>query len=139
NLDLDPYTETVLWLSYSTEVAIAVKDLNSRIPLDLVVFPEYGGEGYIHLLNQTQWNHIPTIVHIHGPLVMFAHTMDWPELNSEFCRVGSMMESTSLRLADAVSASNICSAGWCVKHYGLDGSKIPVLYTGIDTSLFYPR
>jgi glycosyltransferase involved in cell wall biosynthesis len=139
NQRLDPYTQPVLWLSYSTEVAIAIKELHSKFPLDLIVFPEYGGEGYIHLLNQTPWNHIPSIVHVHGPLVMFAHTMDWPDLDSEFYRVGSMMESASLRLADAVSASNICSAKWCVEHYGIAGTEIPVLYSGIDTSLFYPR
>jgi len=133
------YSEPVRWLTYSAEIAVAIKDLHSKSTLDLIVFPEWGGEGYIHLLNQTQWNHIPTVVHIHGPMVMFAHTMGWPDIDSEFYRVGTAMESTCLRLADAISSSSQCSAGWCVRHYGIDGSKVPVLHTGIDTGLFYPR
>ncbi len=133
------YSDAVRWLSYSTEVAIAVHKIHSETPLDIVVFPEWGGEGYIHLLNQTEWNHIPTVVHIHGPLVMFTHTMNWPDINSEFYKVGSLMERTSLHLANAVSASNACSLDWCVRHYGMNASEIPILYTGIDTSLFYPR
>lgn len=133
------YSEAVRWLTYSAEIAVAIQDLHSNNTLDLIVFPEWGGEGYIHLLNQTQWNHIPTVVHIHGPIVMFAHTTGWPDKGSEFYRVATAMESTCLRLADAISSSSQCSAGWCVKYYGIDGSKIPVLYTGIDTDLFYPR
>jgi len=85
------YTEPVRWLTYSAAVAVEVAQLHARKPLDLVVFPEWGGEGYIHLLNQTEWNRIPTVVHIHGPIVMFAHTMDWPEFDSELYRTGSLM------------------------------------------------
>ena len=133
------YSEAVQWLTYSTEVAVAISNISLGTPLDLVVFPEYGGEGYIHLINQTDSNHIPSVVHIHGPLVMFANTMNWPEKNSEFYRVGSMMESTCLRLANAISASNKCSAKWCADAYGFEQSKMQVLYTGIDTSHFYPR
>ncbi len=136
---LSPNSDPSIWLSYSTEIAIAINDLQSTQSIDLIVFPEYGGEGFIHLLNQTEWNHIPSVVHIHGPLVMFAHTMEWPALDSEFYRIGSLMEAVSLRLADAVSASNICSAEWCVNHYSINGTNIPILYTGIDTKLFYPR
>ena len=32
-----------------------VTELHSRTPLDIVDFPEWGGEGYIFLLNQTEW------------------------------------------------------------------------------------
>lgn len=133
------YTEPVRWLTYSAAVAVEVAQLHARKPLDLVVFPEWGGEGYIHLLNQTEWNRIPTVVHIHGPIVMFAHTMDWPEFDSELYRTGSMMEATCLRLANAVSSSSNCSTDWCIKHYGLERESIPTLHTGVDTSLFFPR
>jgi glycosyltransferase involved in cell wall biosynthesis len=136
---LDPCTDPAIWLSYSMEVAVAVKELHDRFTFDLIVFPEYGGEGFVHLLNQTPWNHIPCVVHSHGPIVLFAHTTGWPELDSEFFRVGAMMEGTSLRIADAVSASSACSAKWCIEHYGLKNKDIPVLITGIDISLFYPR
>jgi glycosyltransferase involved in cell wall biosynthesis len=70
---------------------------------------------------------------------MFAHTMGWPDLDSELYRTGAMMESTCLRLADAVSSSSSCSTEWCVKHYGLRREPIPTLHTGVDTALFFPR
>jgi len=133
------HTEPVRWLTYSAAVAVEVAQLHARKPLDLVVFPEWGGEGYVHLLNQTEWNRIPTVVHIHGPIIMFAHTMDWPEFDSELYRTGSMMEATCLRLANAVSSSSNCSTDWCIKHYGLERESIPTLHTGVDTSLFFPR
>jgi len=132
------YTESARWLTYSAEVAVAVSELHARSPLDIVDFPEWGGEGYIHLLNQTKWNHIPTVVHIHGPMVMFAHTMGWPEINSEFYRIGTEMEGTCLRLADAIFSSSRCSADWCAKHYSLVRNKIPIMHSGVDTHLFQP-
>ena len=132
-------TEPVRWLTYSVAVATEVRELHSQTPLDLVVFPEWGGEGYIHLLNQTEWNHIPTVVHIHGSLSMFSQLMGWPEIDSEFYRVGTAMESTCLRLADAVSASSQFSRDWCVRHYQLKRESIPVLHTGVDTELFFPH
>ena len=135
---LPVYNEAARWLTYSVDVAVTLHRINREVGFDLAVFPEWGGEGYIHLLNQTQWNHIPSIVHIHGPMVMFGDTMNWPDKDSDFYRVGCQMEGTSLRLADAVTASNGCSRKWCAEHYGLDEEAIPVLYSGIDTRLFAP-
>ena len=100
--------------------------------------PEWGGEGYVHLLNRTPWKNIPTVVQLHGPLVMFAHTMGWPDLDSEFYRVGTMMEATCVRLADAVYSSSQCSIDWCAKHYGLDSRNVSVLHTGVDVDHFRP-
>lgn len=133
------YTQPAYWLTYSAEAAVAVWDLHTRTPLDIVDFPEWGGEGYIHLLNQTEWNHIPTVIHLHGPVVMLAHTIGWPEIDSEFYRVGTMMEGTCVRLADAVFSSSRCSTDWCATHYGLDRDRTPTLHTGVDTQLFSPR
>jgi len=132
------HTEAAAWLTYSAEVAAEVWRLHRQRPLDLVDFAEWGGEGYLHVLNQTAWNHIPTTVQIHGPLVMFAETMGWPERDSEIYRVGRMMEETSLRLADAVYSSSRHSAKWCATHYGLDEDRIEVLHTGVDTEMFQP-
>jgi glycosyltransferase involved in cell wall biosynthesis len=133
------YTEPARWLAYSTEVAATLAALHSETPIDLVEFPEWGGEGYVHLLNQTEWNHIPSVVHIHGPLVMLAHTIGWPDVHSELYRVGTAMEATSVRLADRVFSSSRCSAGWCAEHYDLDLGQIPVLHAGVDRQLFSPR
>jgi glycogen synthase len=135
---LGVFTELADWLTYSAEVAHAVAALHARSPLDLVDFPEWGAEGYVYFSNRTPWNHIPSVVHLHGPLVMFAHTMNWPELGSEFYRTGTHMEGTCLRLADAVFSSSLCSAEWCAKYYELDRGSIPVIHTGVDTELFAP-
>jgi glycosyltransferase involved in cell wall biosynthesis len=132
------HTDPVRWLSYSVEVAAAVAELHAGAPLEVIDFPEWASEGYVHLLNRTQWNHIPTVIHLHGPLVMFAHTMGWPEEDSEFYRVGTAMEGTCVRLADVVFSSSRCSAEWCARHYGLDAAKVPVLHTGVDTNRFRP-
>lgn len=131
-------TDSVRWLTYSMRVAAEIAALNSQASLDLVEFPEWGGEGYIHLLNQTDWNRIPSVIHLHGPVVMFAHTIGWPEADSEFFRTARIMEETCLRLADTVFSSSRCSAEWCARHYGLDAESIPVLHTGVDTRVFRP-
>src|SRR6266478_3706874 len=46
------HTVPAEWLTYSVEVAAEVASLHGRRPLDIVDFPEWGGEGYVHLLNR---------------------------------------------------------------------------------------
>lgn len=132
------HTEIADWISYSTEVAVAVSELQARVKLDLVEFPEWACEGYLFLLNRTPWNQLPVVIQLHGPLVMFAHTMNWPATDSEFYRTGTLMEATCLRLADAVYSSSRCSAEWCARHYGLDPNRTPVIHSGVDTEHFRP-
>jgi glycosyltransferase involved in cell wall biosynthesis len=136
---LQAHTEVADWIAYSAEVAAEVADLHEKVPLDLIEFPEWGCEAYVHLLNRTRWNRIPTVIQLHGPVVMLSKTVGWPEPESEFCRVASHLEGTCLRLADAVYSSSVCSAQWCAREYGLDAEKIPVLHTGVDTGHFAPR
>jgi glycosyltransferase involved in cell wall biosynthesis len=132
-------TEAARWVSYSTKVAAEIARLHADVRLDLVDFPEWGSEGYVHLLNQTQWNHIPSVIQLHGPIVMFAHAIGWPDVDSDFYRVAHAMEGTCLRLADAVYSSSSCSAEWCERYYGLDAASIPVLHSGVDIDLFHPK
>jgi phosphatidylinositol alpha-1,6-mannosyltransferase len=133
------YTEPADWLTYSADVAATIAEIDAQTPLDLVDFAEWGGEGFVHLINRTQWNRRPAVtVQLHGPLVMFAHTMRWPALDSDFFRVGTMMESASVRLADGVYSSSAVSIEWCRKHYGLTQPNVPVMHTGIDTRKFRP-
>ncbi len=139
DLHLPITSDAVHWLTYSSQVAVAVSSLHTRIELDLVDFPEWGGEGYIYLLNRTDWNYVPVVVQIHGPIAMFAETIGWPEHGSDLYRVGKEMEGTCLRLANAVFSSSDCSSDWCAKHYGLDRTKILRLHTGVDTQLFCPK
>jgi glycosyltransferase involved in cell wall biosynthesis len=131
-------TDEVRWLTYSMRVAAELAHLHTAVDLELVEFPEWGCEAYVHLLNRSASNRIPTAIHLHGPIVMFAHAIGWPDPNSEFFRVARVMEETCLRLADAVFSSSRCSAEWCARHYKLEAASIPVLHTGIDTSLFRP-
>jgi glycosyltransferase involved in cell wall biosynthesis len=132
------HTDPVRWVTYSVEVAAAVAALHAQAAVDVIDFPEWAAEGYVHLLNRTPWNRVPTVVHLHGPLVMFAHAMGWPALDSDLYRVGTAMEGTCVRLADAVLSSSRCSAEWCGRHYGIDPLAVPVLHTGVDTKHFHP-
>jgi glycosyltransferase involved in cell wall biosynthesis len=131
-------TEEVRWLTYSMQVAAELSHLHATHGLDLAEFPDWGSEAYIHLLNRSASNRFPVVVHLHGPIVMFAHAIGWPDPNSEFYRVARSMEETCLRLADAVFSSSRCSADWCVRHYKLSPASVPILHTGVDTSHFQP-
>jgi glycosyltransferase involved in cell wall biosynthesis len=131
-------TEPARWLTYSAEVAAALSKLHREAPFHLVDFPEYGAEGYIWLLNRAAWDYVPAVLHLHGPLVMFAHTLGWPEVDSEFYRTGTAMESACFRLADAVYSSSSCSAAWCTRYYGARRGPIPTIHTGVDINLFQP-
>jgi len=132
-------TDIVQWLTHSMVVAAEIEALHKRIQLDIIDFPEWAAEGYIFLLNRTEWNRIPVVIQLHGPLVMFAHTMGWPEINSEFYRIGSDMEATSIRLADAVYSSSECSAEWIRKYYHFQKKTIPVIHVGVDIIKFVPQ
>jgi glycosyltransferase involved in cell wall biosynthesis len=132
------YTESARWVIYSTAVAAAIIELHARAPLDLLDFPELGAEAFVHLLNRTEYNYIPTLIQLHGPLVMLAQTIGWPAVDSEHYRIGTFMEGTCLRLADAVYSSSDCSADWCVQHYGKAREQLTILHTGVDTRLFQP-
>lgn len=132
------YTELADWLAYSQRVAEEIAAQHAIEAFDILDFPEWACEGYFHLLNQSEWNRIPSVIHLHGPLVMLGRTLGWPDPASEFFRIGTQMEATALRLADAVFSSSDCSADWCAREYGLDRARMPRLHTGIDTSLFRP-
>jgi glycosyltransferase involved in cell wall biosynthesis len=132
-------TEPARWLTYSTLVAAELKTLQSHEAIDLIDFPEWGGEGFVYLLNRTQWDCVRVVVHLHGPVVMLAHTIGWPDPQSDMFRIGTLMEELSIRRADAVMSSSRCSARWCAEHYQLDRNATPILHAGIDCELFSPR
>lgn len=132
------YTEVADWLTYSAEVCASIHAMNQEAPIDLVEFPEWAAEGYVHFSNQSVWNRIPSVVQIHGPLVMFCHAMKWPDPFSDFYRIGSAMEGFCLRKADAVYSSSAYSASWCERYHGLRAVDIPVIHSGVDTDFFQP-
>ena len=95
-------TPVVEWITHSMVVATELEKLHEIETLHIVDFPEWGAEAYIYLLNRNEWTRVPTVIQLHGPLVMLAHTIGWPELNSDFYRLGSGMEAECIRLAEAV-------------------------------------
>ncbi len=132
-------TEIVQWITHSVVVATEIEALHKREQLDIIDFPEWAAEGYTYLLNRTAWNNIPVVIQLHGPLVMFAQVMNWPDRNSSFYKVGTHMEATCVQLADAVYSSSQCSAEWIVKYYDGERDNIPTIHLGIDTTLFAPQ
>ena len=68
-------TDIVQWITHSVVVAAEIDALDKRIRLDLIDFPEWAAEGYTYLLNRTSWKNIPTVIQLHGPLVMFYHAV----------------------------------------------------------------
>jgi glycosyltransferase involved in cell wall biosynthesis len=135
---LSPSSEVADWILRGTAAAAAIQRLHVQHPVDLVDVPEWGGEGYIHLLNRTDWNSIPTVVQIHGSLAMFHALEDWPEAGSELYQTGTHMEATCFRLADGVYSSSRYSTEWCARAYGIDSLNTPTLHAGVDTDLFHP-
>ncbi|HYO21765.1 MAG TPA: glycosyltransferase, partial [Flavisolibacter sp.] len=127
------------WKKHSKVIAFELNDLHSRVGLDLIDFPEWGAEGYEYLLSFAKENKVPTVVQLHGPLVMFAHAMHWPERDSEFYRTGTEMEAACVRLADAVYSSSACSTNWIKQYYQPEKEVIPTIHLGIDTAFFRPQ
>lgn len=136
---LPEMTETVQWITHSVSVAAEIEALLKRMHIDIIDFPEWAAEGYVYLLNRRAWNTVPVVIQLHGPLVMFAHTMGWPKMDTEFYRVGTNMEATCIQLADAVYTSSTCSADWVRNHYNVQMKDIPVIHAGVDTTLFTPQ
>lgn len=132
-------TEAVRCVTYSALVAAELSTLQQQQDFDVIDFPEWGSEGYVYLLNRSGRSAPRAVVHLHGPLVMLAHTIGWPEQDSEFYRAGMHMEHTCLRLADAIMSSSRCSRDWCSQHYAIDNDNVPVLHTGVDTARFHPN
>jgi glycosyltransferase involved in cell wall biosynthesis len=135
---LPSLSEEARWVTWSVEVAAAIKAQLDERSVDLIDVPEYGGEAYVHLLSRGLWDTTPVVVHLHGPLVMLADRLGWPAVDSELFRTGTLMEATSVRLADAVVSSSEESRRWCAEHYAAAAAEAPVIHLGVDTRRFSP-
>ncbi len=135
---LSEMTEIVRWITYSMLVAEEIELLQSKLDIDIIDFPEWAAEGYLYLLNRREWSSIPVVIQLHGPLVMFGHKMDWPDMQSPFYQTGIHMEATCVQQADAVYSSSKCSAQWIRQHYQPQEKEIPVIHVGVDTTFFKP-
>lgn len=132
------HTEIARSLTWSALVAAEVAQLNDRVGLDVVDFPDWGNESQVHLLNRTPWSRLPTVIHLHGPLSMLAERIGWPEPGSDLHRIGTAIEGDCLQLADAIVSSSRCSADWVARRHGIDSDGVPIIHTGIDTARFRP-
>ncbi|GGQ75452.1 glycosyltransferase family 4 protein [Couchioplanes azureus] len=133
-----PYTEAGRWLGYSVAVAAELTALADGPGLDVVDLPDYGGEGYAYLAGREPQDRAPVAMQLHGPLVMLAHTIGWPEPGGTLHEVGIGMEKACVRLAERIYSSSACSAEWCRRHYGAPAGPVPTLHTGVDVDRFRP-
>ncbi len=132
-------TEPGRWRAWSSAAAAELERADAAAPLDLVEFPEWAAEAHAWLTRPFGGRRRPaSVVHVHGPLVMFAGALGWPELDCDLYVEGAAMEGECLRAADAVYASSHASAGWVARHHGLDETEIQVLHAGVDLERFAP-
>jgi glycosyltransferase involved in cell wall biosynthesis len=132
------YTPAAQWVAHSTGVAAAVWQLHKQSPLDLVDFAEWGAEGFTHLLNRTQWNWLPVVVQLHGPLAMFVECIGWPDRGSDLHKIGTFMEKYCIRQADALMACSHKIADFTATQYGVPRAAIDVVHCGVDADAFRP-
>ena len=131
-------TEEARWVLRSTEVAEALSDIQRANPIDVIDFPDYGGEGFVWLLNRRRGVGPAVVVHLHGPLGLLTEKLGWPAQNSTLYEVGTMMERTCITLADAVISSSHTSLEFTARCYGIDTRLSQVVHTGVDIDVFRP-
>lgn len=124
------------WLAWSEAAADALDRVHAQCPVDVVDFPEWGAEAFSYLHRTPR--PAPAVVHLHGPLVMLAETIGWPDKASELYRAGRRMEGACLRLADRILSSSPCSVRWVQSAYGIDPDTVDVWHAGVDRSLMRP-
>jgi glycogen synthase len=136
--DVEVNEQATYLLGYSWLVFTHLRALQRLHTFDLVNFPEYGGEGYAYLLDRWPWSWTPVAVQLHGPLAMFAERIGWPERGTDFWRVGTELEGTSIRLADGLLASSANIADFAAEYFEVPRERIDVVHCGIDTDVFSP-
>jgi glycosyltransferase involved in cell wall biosynthesis len=136
--ELTVYDQSVYMLGYTWQVACELERLLKRTDFDLINFPEYGAEGLAYQLNRTPHNWKPVVVHLHGPLAMFAERVHWPVRDGSFFRVADFMEGESIRLADGLMASSSNIADYAADRYGVPRDSIHVVHCGVDCRVFRP-
>jgi glycosyltransferase involved in cell wall biosynthesis len=129
---------SVHWVAYSWAVANTIDALRDHVGFDLIEFPDYGAEGFIHRLETTRSRGVPLVVGLHGPLAMFAEHVGWPAVGSEFYRFGTFMEEVVVGGADLrVAYSHNIARFWSGRH-GISLGEIEVVHTAVDANMFAP-
>jgi glycosyltransferase involved in cell wall biosynthesis len=132
------YTEHTFWLGYSWAVLEHLQKLIVEHKYDVIDVAEYGAEGFIYQLDRTEWNWVPVVVQLHGPLALMVDTLGWPEQGSDFATVGAWIEGISIRKADALMACSANIADFTARYYDLDRASIDVVHCGVDAQNFTP-
>jgi glycosyltransferase involved in cell wall biosynthesis len=132
------YKTPTYWLAYSWLVLRQLHRLMAEVTLDVVDFPEYGGEGFAYQLDRSPWSWVPVVVQLHGPLAMFVEHIGWPDRDSDFHRIGTMMEGLSIQRADGLMACSANLAGLAAGYYGVARESIDVVHCGVDAEAFRP-
>ena len=135
---LELRSDAARWLAWSVEVACGLETMRNEQPFDLIEFPEWGSQAYVYLLNRPLDDQALAVIQLHGPMPLLAERIGWPASDSDLFRIGTHMEATCLRLADAVYSSSDISTASCAKAYGLDTRHVPTIHCGVDTRGFYP-
>ena len=132
------FNPAVYSLGYSWKVARYLARLTQLHEFDLVEFPDYGAEGFVHQLNRSEYNWVPIVVQLHGPLAMFTERLGWPPADSNFHRVGAFMEAVSIQQADGLMACSANIADFTAGFYGVPRERIAVVHCGVDAEMFTP-
>jgi glycosyltransferase involved in cell wall biosynthesis len=136
--DFTIYGRGTYLLGYTWHVLGQLQRLMESVSLDVIDFPEFGGEGFAYQLDRTCWNWVPVVVQLHGPLEMFTRHMAWPEPETRFARFGTFLESFCIKEADALMACSACIADLTSGYYGVPREVIDVVHCGVDAEHFAP-
>jgi glycogen synthase len=127
---------SVLLVGYSWAVAKKLSALMRSETFDIIEFPEYGAEGFIFQLETSERRHTPTVVMLHGSLAMFADRIGWPPADSDFYKVGSLMEETVVLKADLLLSASRNIANYWAARYGPRLPPIEVIHTAVDPTKY---
>ncbi len=136
--DFPVYGRSAFLFGYAWNVFRQLDRLNQAIGIDVVDFPEFGGEGIAYQLDRTVWNWIPVVVQLHGPSAMFVEELNWPLRGSRYHRYATFTEEMSVQMADGLMACSGNIADLTSQHYGVSRNLIDVVHCGVDATHFKP-
>lgn len=126
------------WLGYTWAVLGALRALTEQGPFDVLDFPDYAAEGLAYQIDRAPEDPTAVVVHLHGPLSMFAEQIGWPEPDDPLLRVGAFMEDTSIETADGLLAASRSVAELTERRNGIEPGRIDVVAGAVDSDLFSP-
>jgi glycosyltransferase involved in cell wall biosynthesis len=132
------YQTETYWLGYTWTVLGALRCLAERTPFDVIDFPDYAAEGFAFQLDRQDDDPTAVVVHLHGPLSMFAEQIGWPDPSERLHTVGTFMEDLSIASADRLIAASMSIAQLTALRSGIPLELIDVVEGAVDTQMFAP-